>query len=61
MTDIFSLFPNFFEDADEPVYDCREGFYMRLYKNTTKDDFLSYCNVLVKFGLEKVFENEYAN
>lgn len=61
MTGIFSLFPNFFKDADEPVYDCREGFYMKLYKNTSKNDFLSYCDILIKFGLEKAFENEYAN
>lgn len=61
MTNIFSLFPSFFKKADEPIYDCREGFYMQLYRSTAKEDFLRYCDVLTSFGLKKIFENEYAS
>lgn len=50
MENIFEKFRQFRTHADEPVYDCREGCYMKLYRNVEKNAYSSWIDSLVADG-----------
>lgn len=59
MNDVFSLFPQLRSGGDCPDYDCREGSFMRLFYNVTKEAFFSYAAWLASAGFEKRSESSF--
>lgn len=47
---ILEKFRKFRTQADEPVYDCREGCYMLLYRNVNEAEYNEWINLLVADG-----------
>ena len=52
MSTVFDKFRQFRLTADEADYDCREGCFMRLYRNTDKAEYEQWLNLLVLDGFE---------
>ena len=52
--ELFSKFTQFRAQADEPVYDCRENCFMKLYRNVDKDEFENWLSVLENDGFESL-------
>ncbi len=52
--ELFSKFTQFRDQADEPVYDCRENCFMKLYRNVDKDEFENWLSVLENDGFESL-------
>lgn len=50
MEKLFGKFTQFRPEADEPVYDCREGCFMKLYRNADKDEFENWISTLESEG-----------
>ena len=51
---IFDKFRQFRINADEPDYDCREGCFMRLYRNVDEKQFSEWIDLLIADGFEKM-------
>lgn len=51
---IFDKFRQFRINADEPDYDCREGCFMRLYRNVDEKQFSEWIDLLIADGFEKL-------
>ena len=51
---IFDKFRLFRINADEPDYDCREGCFMRLYRNVDEKQFSEWLDSLIADGFEKM-------
>lgn len=51
---IFDKFRQFRINADEPDYDCREGCFMRLYRNVDEKQFSEWLDSLIADGFEKL-------
>lgn len=47
---LFNKFKNFRVEADEPVYDCRENCFMKLYRNADKTEYEQWISELENDG-----------
>ena len=47
---LFNKFKNFRVEADEPVYDCRENCFMKLYRNADKTEYEKWISELENDG-----------
>lgn len=52
MSTVFEKFRQFRSNADEADYDCREGCFMRLYRNADKLKYEEWINLLTADGFE---------
>ena len=55
---LFDQFIQFRPQADEPVYDCRENCFMKLYRNVDKAEFENWLSALENDGLESLQKTE---
>ncbi len=51
---IFDKFRQFRQNADESDYDCREGCFMRLYRNVDEKQYNEWIDTLVADGFKKL-------
>ncbi len=58
MNKVFEKFRQFRSSADEPDYDCREGCFMRLYRNADKAQYEKWINQLKSDGFEILQQTE---
>ncbi len=58
MENIFDKFRKFRDVADEPVYDCREGCYMNLYRNVNAAQYSEWIDMLVADGFETLQQTD---
>lgn len=58
MESLFEKFVNPRPQADEPVYDCREGCFMKLYRNLTKAEYENWICRMKKDGFALLQETE---
>ncbi len=58
MNGIFEKFRQFRLTADEPDYDCREGCFMRLYRNVEAQQYKDWINLLVADGFAVLQQTE---
>ncbi len=58
MDTLFNKFRQPRVQADEPVYDCREGCFMKLYRNFTKAEFENWICEMKADGFELLQETE---
>ena len=58
MNSVFEKFRQFRVNADEPDYDCREGCFMRLYRNVDKAQYTDWISALVADGFAVLQQTE---
>lgn len=56
--ELFSKFTQFRPQVDEPVYDCRENCFMKLYRNVDKAEFENWLSALENDGFESLQKTE---
>lgn len=56
--DLFNKFTQFRPQADEPIYDCRENCYMKLYRGVDKAEFEAWISALENEGFEVLQRTE---
>ncbi len=55
---VFDKFRQFKQTADEPDYDCREGCFMRLYRNVDAEQYTEWIKTLESDGFEVLQQTE---
>lgn len=58
MMDLFEKFTEFRPQADEPLYDCRENCFMKLYRGADKNELEAWISALKNDGFTVLQETE---